>query len=278
MEYIKFHTDFLDDPKILSLSDAAQLLFVKLMLLARRNRSDGCTGHTPEEAMLSLRMHHKTFNAALKQLLDSGLVSLDDALINGQDSVNNCSRNFKERSRIFIKNFKKRQGSGDNSTERSRKHRLLKSNATLQQRDATPLERERERERDATVVTNVTPVAAPPSPPSVASLEPEPTLPPPTPIDDHPIFAPFTAMAPDAKFGVEEAEIACAKPVTQTTDAEVYAVDREWVKFRAYYVSRPHITSRNWLINWEKWIARTNEPELQAGRAAAIAKARGGAA
>ena len=141
MPWVKLWTDFLDDPKLGFVSDAAQLLFVKLMLLAGDCDAEGylVNGDEPltiEEIGWRLRINPATMQGPLTELTDAGLIKDDDGI-------------------ILIVNFQKRQGRSQSEKReqwRKRKQRQRdKENVTgespVTPASVTPLEGEGEETR-----------------------------------------------------------------------------------------------------------------------------------
>jgi len=141
MPWIKLYTDFLDDPKLGFLSDAAQLLFVKMLLLAGECDAEGylVNGDEPltlQQVAWRLRVNPATMKDPLAELEDAGLIEDDDGI-------------------FLVTNFQKRQGRSQSAKRemwRERKRRQRDNeNVTGESRvtDAgvTPLEGEGEQNR-----------------------------------------------------------------------------------------------------------------------------------
>jgi hypothetical protein len=140
MPWIKLYSDFLDDPKVGFLSDAAQLLFVKLVLLAGECDAEGYiangeTGLTSAQVAWRLRMPLPSFRESLSELERAGLVQDGDM--------------------ILVVNFQKRQDRSQSEKRemwRERKRRQRDSENVTRESPVTPasvppLEREGERDQ-----------------------------------------------------------------------------------------------------------------------------------
>lgn len=126
MQWFRMYAEFIHDPKMLTISRDARLLFVELCCLATAQEdANGCTRHTQEQAMIALRLHHKTFKASLKELQDIGVCGVNT------DGM------------VFLANWEKRQKTSDTSKERTKKYRENLKHVTSQKRHSDALEKSR---------------------------------------------------------------------------------------------------------------------------------------
>lgn len=142
MPWVKLYTDFLDDPKVGFLSDAAQLLFVKLILMAGECDAEGyiANGETPltqQQIAWRLRIAPESFAAALAELAQAGLVREDDGLILVTNFQKRQDRSQSEKREMW-RERKRRQREAQNVTRESRVNHACVS----------PLEGEKNRERE----------------------------------------------------------------------------------------------------------------------------------
>jgi hypothetical protein len=118
---------------MLGISRDARLLFVELCCLATAHGDGtGTTKHTQEQAMTALRIHHKTFKAALITLQSIGVCNVNDSGV------------------IILTNWEKRQFSSDSSAKRTQKYRENNKAVTSQKRHGDALDTDTDTEKKET--------------------------------------------------------------------------------------------------------------------------------
>lgn len=123
MQWFRMYGDFVNDPKMVGISRDARLLFVELCCLATSHGDgSGSTNHTPKQAMTALRIHYKTFKAALITLQEIGVCNVNDSGV------------------IVLTNWQKRQFSSDSSAKRTQKYREKNRFVTSQERHSDALD------------------------------------------------------------------------------------------------------------------------------------------
>jgi hypothetical protein len=165
MPWVKLYTDLLDDPKVGFLSEGAQLLFVKLILLAGECDAEGYIANgedplTTQQIAWRLRIPPNEVKSRLAEIASAGLIEDEDGI-------------------ILLINFQKRQGRSQSEKreawrERKRKQRQARDSenvtrdTTVTPARVTPLEGEGEGEREKEGEGEEEP---PPSSPAVAVWE-----------------------------------------------------------------------------------------------------------
>lgn len=162
MPWVKLYTEMLDDPKVGFLSEGAQLLFVKLILLAGECDAEGYVANgddplSPEQIAWRLRIPLDQIEQRLSELTGARLIEDCDGI-------------------LLVANFQERQGRSQSEKrkqwrDRKQKQRGNERDSENVTRDTdenpagvTPLEGEGEGEREREGEERKTPAAPPPAP------------------------------------------------------------------------------------------------------------------
>lgn len=108
MNWFRFYSEFVDDPKIAMMSDSDQLLWVKALCLASESPTRGVILLTDEEVCWKLRITVESWRHAIDKFRAKGMIE-------------HAEEGYK------IINWSKRQFSSDSSTERVLRHRKNKN-------------------------------------------------------------------------------------------------------------------------------------------------------
>lgn len=116
MKWFRFYSEFVDDPKIAMMTDSDQLLWVKALCLASDSKLRGYITLSDDEICWKLRITIETWKHAVDKFRAKGMIEHTD-------------KGYR------ITNWDKRQFSSDSSTERVKKHRQKKKEATQPEKE-----------------------------------------------------------------------------------------------------------------------------------------------
>ena len=115
MQWFRMYAEFMDDPKVQTLSESMQRRYIMLMCIQSKGDLQKLS---EDEIAFALNLTKLKFSQTKLELIQKNLIQV-------------------ENGKIFITNWDKRQYVSDNSTLRVKKHREKLSDETFQKRDET---------------------------------------------------------------------------------------------------------------------------------------------
>jgi DNA-binding transcriptional MocR family regulator len=226
MQWFRFYSEALEDPKVQRLPPALFKTWVNLLCLASKGESGGALPDA-EDCAFALRMDLDTYSQHTAELLDRGLIDARD-------------------DHLAMHNWDGRQKRSDNVTARVHKYREQKKQGeTLQKRSGNALEKNRvrvEETRESTSVRDVggvgggTPSTPPPATKRATRATPAP--------DDFPLTETMRAWSTEHAPGVDiEAETS-------------RFLDRNRANGTTY---------KDWLAAWRNWMTSPYAKGARAG-------------